>query len=54
MRGNLDEGGFDELAWVKVGFHQIPFGGGLSPNVRVGIPLFCVTFVESPPPKGIL
>ncbi len=56
MRGKgsrLGEGGFDELAWVKAGFHQMPFGGGLSLNVRGGIPLFHGTFGESPPPKGI-
>ncbi len=47
------EGGFGELAWVEGGFHRIPFGGGLSPIVWGGIPLFYGTFGESPPPKGI-
>ncbi len=50
MRGNLGEGGFDELAWVKAGFHRMPFWGGLSPNVRGGSPLFYGTFGETPPP----
>ncbi len=56
MRGKgsrLGEGGFDELAGVKAGFHQMPFGGGLSPNVMGGILMFYGRFNERPPPKGI-
>ncbi len=55
MRGKgsrLGEGGFDELAGVKAGFHRMPFGGGLSPNVKGGIPLFYGTFGESPPQRA--
>jgi hypothetical protein len=51
VSGYLGEGRFGELAWVEGGFHRKPFGGGLSPNVRGGIPLFYGTFGESPPPK---
>ncbi len=56
MRGKgsrLGEGGFDEWDRVKAGFHQMPFGGGLSLNVMGGILMFYGRFDERPPTKGM-